>query len=268
MPFAVVVALASCGDDSARVVGRDDPASPAPVSATSPADPHAPRIVLQPVSATVAAGAYAVVELRLENVRGEGSTVVTYGDDRGGHNWAAADVGCGVDPGFVQRQELRHAYRTAGTFTVTATFNAAACGGAPRQTYRATTVVEVTPARVPTNGPDQPGVVAFAPHPANKGVVTIDAKAWDEDGYVTEVRYAWGDGGEDSVYPFPLNGCSDAPDRWPATPRPGPPAGEWSSPEHRYTSPGDYRVTVTVVSVGCDGGDRQEATAVVELTDV
>jgi len=254
---ATLVAAVGCGS-GARV-------SPS----AEPTDPAAPRVVVEVPKTTVPAGEYAEALVRVENLGSAGVLDVTFGDNGPGGGSSTSDTPCGPIPGNVFEHRIRHPYRYAGTWTVTATFRTQLCGGSAPLEYRGTATVEVTPADVPTNGPERPRLsnIGENPHGATPGMTRVQASVEEPDGYLTEMRYAWGDGSPDTVFTFPLDKCVDPPDRWPYS---GSPASlddtEWTDPEHRYPHPGDYEVTVTAVSTGCDGGERQEATKTVTVT--
>lgn len=262
-----VLATVACGEG--RPVPPRTTSSPSPSPAASSLDPTAPRLVVEVITPRVAAGEYAEAIVRYENLRTEGVLDVTFGDNAPGTGVGSADTGCGTHPGFVAESKVRHAYRYAGTWTVTAVFLTAPCGQDDRREYRATATVEVTPAEVPTNGPERPrlGDVGADPHRTKPGVTQAQALVSERDGYITEVRYAWGDGSPDTVFTFPLAECVDPPDHWPSSSSPTSLNDtEWADPEHRYPRPGEYEMTVTAVSTGCDGGDRQEASRTVTVT--
>lgn len=231
------------------------------VPRAEPTDPNAPRVVVKVVTPSVPAGTYAEAVVRLENAGGQGSWMVSFGDSGREHGGAVSDVRCGPRPGAVEEHRVRHAYRYPGDWTVTVTFTSGACGGEPPRGYQGSAVVRVTPAPdVPGNGPEPPllhGVVQHG-HPSAKGLTRLEAFPDDEDGYLTEIRYAWGDGSPDTVFTFPLSQCVDPHDHWPTSRWPGSlDKAEWTSPEHRYARAGSYTVTVTVVSTACDGTSPQ-----------
>lgn len=81
----------------------------------------------------------------------------------------------------------------------------------------------------------------------------------DIDGYVSKLVVDYGDGSSPQSFPGDPNGCRQGPSGWPAESEATTP---WDPPpHHRYAAPGTYRVRATVISEGCDGGQRQKVSA-------
>lgn len=251
------VALTACGDANGAVTPRESEA------------PDGPRVVIEVVRDGVETATFAEAVVRIENIAGSGVVEIDFGDHGAGGGWAAADVGCGADPGRSENHPVKHAYRRPGTWTVTATFTPGMCEGGHGEPLVGTAVVHVVEGATPSNGPVPPRLtnVVSRAAPGEPGVTALQAFPQDPDGYLTELRYAWGDGSADTVFNFPLSACVDPDDHWPITSLGDTPAERaMTFPQHRYERDGSYEVTVTAVTVGCDGESRQVARETATVT--
>lgn len=211
----------------------------------------------------VRAGEFAEVHVRTENVGGNGTFSVAFGDGTAGPGWALAttppDCTGGLAPGVRAHDVYRHAYRAPGTYAVTVTFTPS-CGGTSPVVGRGT--VTVLPGRVLSNGPEPLAFDTGSPldvAPAGGLEVVAFPNFVDPDGHVARIVYSWGDGTPDAVF-GDLADCVDSARRWPTTEfTADPPAGRQVT--HAYARAGTYRVTVTVTTSGCDGRDADTATA-------
>lgn len=75
--------------------------------------------------------------------------------------------------------------------------------------------------------------------------------AGDRDGYISRIEIMWGDGARQLIE-LPLSACDDPGGHWPSSRRVVP-------VDHRFPTEdrAQHTITVSVTSVGCDGGDAQ-----------
>jgi hypothetical protein len=124
--------------------------------------------------------------------------------------------------------------------------------------------IQVAPGPSRAQGPAVPTIEALearAPNePVEPGFVKVWAKSRDEDGYISRFLIDFGDGSPSETRPGDPLGCRPTRSGWPA------PSTAWLQepyPSHRYAAPGNYTITVTVVSTGCDGTEEQTARATI-----
>ncbi|MDQ3945338.1 MAG: PKD domain-containing protein, partial [Actinomycetota bacterium] len=123
--------------------------------------------------------------------------------------------------------------------------------------------LEVAPGVSRSQGPALPVVnqvlEARAPNdPVVPGSLQVWAEAEDTDGFVSGFVVDFGDGTPAETFLGDRMGCRPTPSGWPAR------SLAWLRDpyaSHRYATPGTYTITVTAVSTGCDGGERQAAAA-------
>jgi hypothetical protein len=151
-----------------------------------------------------------------------------------------------------------HTFRAPGTYEVVVSARTGSrCGAnAAEETITVSRTVTVTGETL-TNGPSQPR--------ANVGVIgggtegdprlAIDVRGEDPDGYISKIVIDWDDQGPPTVMNYPLDACERSGNKWPSSSRS-------LTPEHTYEASGEYDVTVTVTSTGCDGTQSQQAIAV------
>jgi hypothetical protein len=124
--------------------------------------------------------------------------------------------------------------------------------------------VNITPGAPTANGPAVPKMEGGwggrpSGHESDQMWVTVAGHGMDEDGYVHHFSVDWGDGSPLDTSPGDPMGCRPTSGGWPATSHAWmPPNGSPSPPPtHQYAAPGDYAITVTVHSIGCNGTDEQ-----------
>lgn len=93
-----------------------------------------------------------------------------------------------------------------------------------------------------------------AGHESDPSWISLYGHASDRDGYLTSFLVTWGDG-TSQTFDATVDACQRSRDGWPGAseawvPHEPPPA-------HHYAKPGDYTVTLTAFSTGCDGKQRQ-----------
>jgi hypothetical protein len=159
------------------------------------------------------------------------------------------------DPGESDT-EFGHAWRHAGTFTLTVSVESSIpCSQGPPPAEDATVrlVVHVTPGLDTSNGPAQPVVTYKEAGPAFDGKPyewTVSATLSDDDGYVGTVTIDWGDGSAPATVRNDES-CDDADGaRYPSY-------GSLTATKNHVYSPGKYTVTLTYSSAGCGGADVQ-----------
>lgn len=189
--------------------------------------------------------------------------VVDYGDGVV-DDWWPAEAGCpsaSPDDPAEGTYDLEHAYRKAGTYTVsahaeeitscevTATANDAARIDVAQGADVSNGPYQPTGgAKIVAKSTEQPGSGLFAkPTYLVRGVVAGS----DRDGWVDRITVDWGDGTNPEAYEYGTDGCEDTPTTWPDSSRK-------TEIQHSYAQQGPYVVTVTIRSVGCDGEDAQE----------
>lgn len=212
---------------------------------------------------SVVAGELFEMRVRISDDSGtlEGTNVLF--DNGGGQGGLPADFDCG-DPerepkAIPDAEEVTyfHAFRTAGTQNVRVNAQSGGCG-VEDEFVSTEVIIEVTPSSEPvmSNGPQQPNL--WIEHSFYEGRTEVGVTALDTDGFVWMFEFDWGDGSEPTVIREDLAGCVESPDRWPDTH-----VSQGASHRHQ---PGAYTITVRAVSVGCDGEEPQEATAVTRIT--
>jgi hypothetical protein len=144
-----------------------------------------------------------------------------------------------------------HAYRTSGRYEVRASAGSGGCD-TKIESVAVSGEIEVLPATVPTNGPMQPKAEITHEYyiDGDPTMLVTDIGGTDPDGYVTRVELDWGDGSDSHVNDASLDRCEEKEGDWPDT-------YLGDQPKHRYPENGTYRLTLTVTSVGCDGGAEQ-----------
>ncbi len=193
-------------------------------------------------------------------------TVVEYGDGRVVDDWATYGPYCpqaSADDPTDYEVTLRHAFRAAGTYDVTVTVQEMATCTEGGDSARDAVRVDVAPGAVLSNGPFQPVLYAKSVSPSTEQGNVLTGQSWlvhlkasvrDDDGWITRLTVDWGDGTEPEVQEYGTSGCTDTPTDWPQS-------SKIPQLEHAYQAQGDYQVTVTVTTTGCDGADAQAAQA-------
>ncbi|MER3452945.1 MAG: hypothetical protein C4344_04635 [Acidimicrobiia bacterium] len=156
---------------------------------------------------------------------------------------------------------FQHAYRVPGTYSVEIAL----------ERCRSREVVKAAPVRVsvdppadgvlPSNGPREPGVSGLSgATPEADGTVRLNVGASDRDGFIRTINVDWGDGSSPTEVSWPLRDCHDTPTSYPKDSRVA------TRVEHRYPTPGTFRITLTAISTGCDGESPQIARQDGEVT--
>ena len=157
---------------------------------------------------------------------------------------------------------LTHAYRGAGVFHVSVdVFSGYQCSATSWE-RRATAAfdVRVTDGPKVSNGPQPPAKPDLIEQYPRDGGSFVTANVNDPDGYVRKLIYDWGDGTAPvDVGLVADRPCQDSPTQWPSS-------QAFTGIGHHYAKDGTYRVTVTVVSTGCDGKDEQRNANAIEIS--
>jgi hypothetical protein len=222
------------------------------------------------VVATVSSGGPATakaVTLKIEARDDDGRPQVTsvhWGDTqpRGG---VAGTVLCSEQgspsekvPGSAH-QTVKHAWRNPGDYTVTVTVTSEdPCDSSVgEESHTLRIPVAVRPGEVTSNGPQAP-YTDFVGHmygeDENATTVTLEWTLRDYDGYIGSLLADWGDGSAPERVRNTQNPCEDGDGDYY-------PPGTWSGGASHEYEPGEYTVTLTFASTGCDGEDRQRAPA-------
>lgn len=183
-----------------------------------------------------------------------------YGDG-GNSNWAMTWPG-GCDaavPGKVSA-EYTHVYNQAKRWEFSFQAATGRCGVDNIWTALHG-YLEVLPGVARSQGPALPVVkqVLEARDPSQTpppGSLQVWAEAEDTDGFISGFVVDFGDGTPAETYLGDRMGCRPTPSGWPAR------SLAWLRDpyaSHQYAAPGTYTITVTAVSTGCDGGERQTA---------
>jgi hypothetical protein len=162
--------------------------------------------------------------------------------------------------------EFSHGFRRPGNYPVRITSVDLACHPALAPQGSPFTA-RITPGPDRSNGPAPPTARNCLLN-ANGFCASTDGRQGsafagglaDSDGYVIAAKVDWGDGSAPSQTTYPLSECQDPGTRWPSSARD---AVSW---QHTYARPGDFTVTLTVFSAGCDGRDVQESPFTQRLT--
>jgi hypothetical protein len=155
---------------------------------------------------------------------------------------------------------LPYQYREDGKYGVVARIKD--CGATEFTEF--TGDVSVAHASTHSNGPRQPVVNADNAATISGDSATLGVDASDDDGWISAISVDWGDGNSPSVSTFPNadnpQTCADNDGHsWPHAIS----NANLTSPS---LAPGSYRVTATVTSTGCDGGDEQTTSQTVTVT--
>lgn len=159
---------------------------------------------------------------------------------------------------------MRHAWRSAGSYTITVKAFSGGNSCAPYAPSReeATAAFDLDVADddvVTSNGPADPAFTEVdALVDSSRRRLDLSGNSYDSDGFVSRVVVDWGDGSANATFTQNLSHCDDndgasypAGDQWGVRPY----------FTHTYAKRGTYIMTVTVTSVGCDGEDVQTGLA-------
>jgi hypothetical protein len=185
-----------------------------------------------------------------------------FGDGYQGRQQPFGD-GCnatGDGPTSVQAT-FSHVYNQAGKWHLW--FGASETIGCPGSFEGGTGLITIAIGDGPSSaqGPEPPTLTLDTspdpPGPATGLHAGIFVWARDPDGYISSVLIDWGDGTpvvQSSGDPLP---CQPTLAGWPAS-------SEFHAPQsqppfiHDYAAHGNYTITVTIISTGCDGSDPQQ----------
>ena len=244
---------------------------PFPVPTTT----YAPLTVTSAISPTDGGTTQTSYTLSVRLRDGDGSAYVgdvTWGDGTAWHHAPIAMYSCAVMPLPTKSPApyspspsdvtvtMHHAWRVAGTYTVTvdATSGGNSCApSSPRVEHvsRSFTVQIDADGTVTSNGPATPGFLKVSSHQDPKThQFDLGGASLDSDGFITQIDVDWGDGSTHGVFTRSLSDCDDHGGA--AYPN----DQEWSVEplfSHTYKKAGTFKVMVTFTSVGCDGQDAQ-----------
>ena len=164
------------------------------------------------------------------------------------------------------RGEITHVYNKAGrwNFSLTARSGSGCTPSSPPAAYGSLdgTLQIASGSSSPTaQGPALPTVRPASIYPYAPRVITLAATAEDADGYIDRLLVDWGDGSPTESYENPQP-CKPTPSGWPGGTYTILPLWMGVGPvTHRYADDTPRRVTVTVVTTGCDGSAEQRASA-------
>lgn len=222
------------------------------------------------------AGEMVSIRVRVRDDRGvlEGPVMLDLGDGSGyvggafgrAQTEVAGDAVCdeiegrAEEPGTTRvERSYQHAYRHPGSYVIRAVVGTGSgCGGeeVEAEAEEVTREIVIGGTRTATsNGPREPRVQIGKPYGIRgSNSVVIDVAGSDDDGFVRRLEVDWGDGTKPEVFGRGLDECESSGDTWPRS--------TYSTGEihHQYKERGQYDVTVTATSVGCDGAYGQVAT--------
>jgi hypothetical protein len=160
------------------------------------------------------------------------------------------------------RAELHHVYNKAGRWNFSLTARTGSICAPTDSGYGSLVgTLEIGSGGSPatSQGPAQPTVRPSSVYPYTPGVITLNAEARDDDGYVDRLTVEWGDGSATETYRNPQP-CTTTDSGWPAASYTMLPLWMGVGPvTHRYASDAPHTVTVTVISTACDRTDEQRA---------
>lgn len=188
---------------------------------------------------------------------------ILFGDNQGAGEEQAryCDAERARPPGGHAVFRFHHGYRRGGTYTPWISAMASCSDGA--LSFQMKPTMRVAGGPLLSNGPVLPWVMLDDSVPMDSSEAA--AGQWfqggvqDHDGYVWAWTWSWGDGTTTVVSRNPET-C-----HWPKD-------GGWiewqTGPRaaHRFPKPGTYTVTLTAVTAGCDGRDRQRVAASMSWT--
>ncbi|MFL6238785.1 MAG: hypothetical protein ACJ735_04725 [Actinomycetes bacterium] len=95
-------------------------------------------------------------------------------------------------------------------------------------------------------------------HTGDKSWIAVQVLAIDNDGYITNWTIDFGDGSALVHLAAGAGKCVDGPDGWPQNNSASIGQGaDWPTLNHHFSTTGQYTVTYTAYSAGCDGRDVQ-----------
>lgn len=240
-------------------------AGPAPVVATGTGrDGLRVRVTLDPGDPATATEAALRVEAE-DDVVGEFVVEVDWGDGSRSELSGFGAASCAVPTGppardpRTLRETFSHAWRHPGPAKVVVTVGSVLpCHtGDWREEAVVTLPADVRPGLVTSNGPDEPDAAGTRAYVPPNGVVRLDVKAFDRDGYIDGVEIDWGDGISAGVHQ--KGDCDDGDGAH------FPKGDLRSTVDHRYDAPGTYRIVVRFDSTGCELRDPQRAETVLTV---
>ncbi len=252
-----VVASALVIAAAALVWTRDKPDQR--VVADEARDSSQPGLTLEISDTNPKTGALVVVHAAEEGGDVLEGIVVDWGDESLVPTVIGDGHQCGSTNVTSRRQKFTHSYRSPGSYTITATAHVVwPCRAVDEQyvSFETTQAISVTGARTTkSNGAVVPNVsmnAGLGDEPGRDALRVVSAV--DRDGYIQSLSVDWGDGSSPSVATQNMAPCREDKNGWPAL------NGENANMHHHYDMAGDFTVTLTAVSVGCDGKSPQEET--------
>lgn len=203
------------------------------------------------------------VTIDLTASRGEPSCCglfALYGD---GADDTSQDSAC-PQPRTTQRSAtFEHTWNKAKRWVLQLQASQSGCdagGGSTHVVMRVS--IDITPGTTTSNGPSQPTVKvdqSTPPRPGDTSYASYFGTARDSDGYLTKLVLDYGDGTAPKTFRGDLRECRNGPGGQPGVSDADLP---YDPPhQHHYTQPGEYVVTLTAYSAGCDGRAVQTGSA-------
>jgi hypothetical protein len=228
-----------------------DPGTPAPDPGSSPppVDDGGPSGLTISVTPTHPA---AGVPARLVFDSGGDASAFGY-DLADGTSQGMGTPVCGAP--FGGPKDVDHIWDAAGSYTVTLTVSGARCraDGSQAQFHAVTktlTIVVAGGQATGSNGTAAPKLAVQSPSKAGTDV-SITTAGTDADGFAYAVVVDWGDDSPRDIQLQALSGCQRGPGGTPSN-------GSVSFPfAHHFAQGGQYHVTITFFSTGCDGQSAQ-----------
>ena len=239
-------------------------ATVAPTSGPSPENtaasgPLTVSVEMSPATVDTGTDTHALVTAR----DGEGRLLdvdIAWGDGTTFHFSPTGTVSCPrtthLDGSFV------HRYASPGSYAPRVTVTTGDCASTEKVTREAhVTVTGSEPSPTYTNGPSLPTAGATTRTGDNPEYVYLNANGADADGWVRAIRVDWGDGSTTTAGEWSTSTCTNGAgsDHPAATHHDG-------NVSHHYADAGSHTVTVTTVSVACDGSHSQTGSGTLTVT--
>jgi hypothetical protein len=218
-------------------------------------------ISLTATFSTVRAKTGQPVTITVKGSRGEPtccSLFALYGD---GQSSTSQETACPQPVTTSRTATFEHTWNRAGKWVLQLQANESSCGGGDAYALMRVTV-EITAGTTTSNGPAKPTVKVDRdqqPRPGDDSYAAYYGHAEDEDGWISRLVLDYGDGTAPRTFGGSPRACQEGRG---GQPNPSYADLPYDPPHtHHYEAPGEYVVTLTAYSTGCDGRSEQSAKA-------